>query len=667
MHRRNLSAVILAACAGSAYAQPSVWNFNGNLDAVRGSASLTFFRGDTAFGAFSTDTIDGQPTGVLNFVAATASQGLKLTHNIAGNANGGGDYVNQYTLAFDIKWAADGWSSFFQTNTNNNNDGDFFRNPSGGIGIAGQYAGSMPSGEWHRVVVAMDLTQSDPAARMRKYIDGVNVGTQTLDSGLDGRWSLDPFLLVLTDEDGDTMPGSISSLMFDSRAWCDQEIIDLGGPSAAGFLIPSTSPCSYGPSVTASFTPGEAFSGDRSLLTAIVTPGAGPVSSSYTVTADLTEFGGSDAQPLFDDGSHGDVTAGDHIYSIGITVPLTAAPGIYSSNVHVMDDVARESTDPASLLVRDAGSGGYVTQWDFDVPSNPLVSSFGVSTLAFWERPGGGSPPGSTQADTQFGTTSSFHIAPVGGVDAGVMRVPAYFGDEGLFLTTNLPGNGGGQYVNQYTLGYDLLVPSSDITDGFVAIPLFNTNCCNNNDADAYVDLTTNSIGFESVGYTAANALTLDEWHRIVCVVNTALDASPSHKLFIDGALAFSGTIADFEGRFPLYSTTEGDPNDGMHLFTEPTGNYTGVVFVNSIMLADRPFSDEEVGALSSPDADGIYPPAQGCAADFNNDGGVDGADVESFFLAWESAANNADVNQDGGIDGSDVEFFFTRWEAGGC
>jgi hypothetical protein len=55
------------------------------------------------------------------------------------------------------------------------------------------------------------------------------------------------------------------------------------------------------------------------------------------------------------------------------------------------------------------------------------------------------------------------------------------------------------------------------------------------------------------------------------------------------------------------------------------------------------------------------------CVADFNQDGGVDGADVEAFFLAWEAGDSSADVNQDGGVDGADVEFFFVRWEAGGC
>jgi hypothetical protein len=55
------------------------------------------------------------------------------------------------------------------------------------------------------------------------------------------------------------------------------------------------------------------------------------------------------------------------------------------------------------------------------------------------------------------------------------------------------------------------------------------------------------------------------------------------------------------------------------------------------------------------------------CPADYNQDGGVDGADVEAFFVDWSNGQSAADVNQDGGIDGGDVEAFFRAWEAGGC
>jgi hypothetical protein len=55
------------------------------------------------------------------------------------------------------------------------------------------------------------------------------------------------------------------------------------------------------------------------------------------------------------------------------------------------------------------------------------------------------------------------------------------------------------------------------------------------------------------------------------------------------------------------------------------------------------------------------------CFADFNGDGGVDGADIESFFLTWQSGVQEGDVNMDGGVDGSDIEAFFSQWVQGGC
>ncbi|MCX5689004.1 MAG: hypothetical protein NTV94_04325 [Planctomycetota bacterium] len=62
-------------------------------------------------------------------------------------------------------------------------------------------------------------------------------------------------------------------------------------------------------------------------------------------------------------------------------------------------------------------------------------------------------------------------------------------------------------------------------------------------------------------------------------------------------------------------------------------------------------------------DVDVTFIPA--CSGDFNQDGGVDGADVDAFFEAWEAGDSAADINEDGGVDGGDVGTFFARWEAG--
>ena len=55
------------------------------------------------------------------------------------------------------------------------------------------------------------------------------------------------------------------------------------------------------------------------------------------------------------------------------------------------------------------------------------------------------------------------------------------------------------------------------------------------------------------------------------------------------------------------------------------------------------------------------------CIADHNRDGGVDGADVQAFFVDWEASLTCADSNEDGGVDAMDVATFFTEWQAGDC
>ncbi len=70
-------------------------------------------------------------------------------------------------------------------------------------------------------------------------------------------------------------------------------------------------------------------------------------------------------------------------------------------------------------------------------------------------------------------------------------------------------------------------------------------------------------------------------------------------------------------------------------------------------------------GTVDNPE--NLIPIGRPCFADYNQDGGIDGADVQAFFADWELGLSAADVNQDGGIDGADVDTFFAAWEAGAC
>src|SRR5436853_348441 len=122
------------------------------------------------------------------------------------------------------------------TQTDNSGDGDFFLNGANGIGIAGSYAGNVTPDVWHRIVLAVDLAAPQPL--VSKYLDGVKVADQVLDTGLDGRWALRPEMYFLNDEDGESELGYVNSVQMRATKVSDAVVAILGGPSAGG--IPST-------------------------------------------------------------------------------------------------------------------------------------------------------------------------------------------------------------------------------------------------------------------------------------------------------------------------------------------------------------------------------------------------------------------------------------------
>jgi len=220
------------------------WDFlSGNLAASYGK-DMEFFdatvQADTTFGTttdFGIPNINaGAENKVMHFNPSTAGTGpwggYKMYHGAA--PNGGGNYVNQYTLIFDIYYPAssDGtWRSLWQTDVSNSNDGDLFVGTSNGLGISSTYDGYVSATWWHRIALAIDL--SGPGAPvLTKFTDGDKVGNQTVGlSGVDGRFSLDPYALLFADNDGDVAEAYVSSVQFSNGRRPDAYIKALGGPN----------------------------------------------------------------------------------------------------------------------------------------------------------------------------------------------------------------------------------------------------------------------------------------------------------------------------------------------------------------------------------------------------------------------------------------------------
>jgi hypothetical protein len=101
---------------------------------------------------------------------------------------------------------------------------------------------------------------------------------------------------------------------------------------------------------------GAGLAGSSVLLTGTAVPGQNPTSLTLAVTGDLSSIGGSATQTFYDDGTNGDVTAGDHVFSYAYTIPGATAGGNYSVPMIVTDDLARTATCTASIAVDETGS-----------------------------------------------------------------------------------------------------------------------------------------------------------------------------------------------------------------------------------------------------------------------------------------------------------------------
>jgi hypothetical protein len=172
-----------------------------------------------------------------------------LTLNDTG-PNGGGAYVNQYTVIMDfLSPGAPNWTALFNTNPSNGNDADFYVASDRSVGIGGVYsaAGAIASDTWYRLAFVMNAT----AGTMTYYINGTQVASGSQGgSGLDGRWALfsnlDAGADLLLFNEGDlsgnyTHELYVNSIAFVDRAMTGGELAGLGGPNAAGILVPEPS------------------------------------------------------------------------------------------------------------------------------------------------------------------------------------------------------------------------------------------------------------------------------------------------------------------------------------------------------------------------------------------------------------------------------------------
>lgn len=209
------------------------WEFNGTLASSTGGSNLVagFAAPAAAPGvSFTTATIGGQTAQVASFTRGTF---FRMTHGLG--VNGGGAFLNRYSLIMDVMFPSrpTGWAALWQTSPANGNDGDWFINPAGGIGISGSYGGNVPDGTWHRLALVVDTL----AGTYNTYINGTPA-QQNTGLTIDGRFSAETTALLLADENQENAGGFVNSVQLRPEALTPMDIAALGGPSATGIPTP---------------------------------------------------------------------------------------------------------------------------------------------------------------------------------------------------------------------------------------------------------------------------------------------------------------------------------------------------------------------------------------------------------------------------------------------
>ena len=149
-------------------------------------------------------------------------------------------------------------------------------------------------------------------------------------------------------------------------------------------------------------TPVTVAPGGTSLLTVAVTPASTPPSTGIAVVTDLSTIGLSPSQTLFDNGTNGDVTAGDNVFSFFVTVPAGATNGSRSFLSTITDAQMRSANasiamtvnaprDPAEHMVMGNPSGATTDVANFTnylLPKPQYVMSYhkdrGIPNWVSW-------------------------------------------------------------------------------------------------------------------------------------------------------------------------------------------------------------------------------------------------------------------------------------------
>ena len=232
-----------------------------------------------------------------------------------------------------------------------------------------------------------------------------------------------------------------------------------------------------------------------------------------------------------------------------------------------------------ALALSLAGStthAALVGLWEFDNPSN-----LGEATLG-------------NDLALQNGNGT---IAATGGVSPGDGAAQVGVGDY-FDAAPGIAANGGGSFVNEYAIVYDIFLPTS--TDSSWR-SLLQTNSSNSNDGDYFVS-SGNAVGVGAIGYTG-NTLAADDWYRIVFSADLGSGAFAGGDFLTTvtnssgSSFSFNHSTQGIDGRHSLYPVNDLD----IVLFFADESGEDNLVYVSNLAIFDTPLTEAQALGLGTP------------------------------------------------------------------
>ncbi|HVL66903.1 MAG TPA: lamin tail domain-containing protein [Vicinamibacterales bacterium] len=336
-----------------------------------------------------TDAQSRSGSTIIGFTVGAPITTVTISQIYGGGGNSGGVYRNDFVELYNHGTAPvslSGWSLQYASATGS----------AWGSNLL-PLSGTIQPGRYYLIQLAAGANTSLPALPAPDATGGINM------SGTDGKVALVsstsalsgacPSSATLVDfvgygsancAEGNAPVAALSNTLAAHRAGGGS--IDTNN-NAADFTRSAPAPRnSQGqpPSGTGAVTPSAVDSGDEALITVAVTPGNFPAGSDLTVVADLSDIGGPSSQALYDDGTHGDVEAGNGVYSFSTVVTGTAGTirTISATIGDKVDGVDRTSTTTFSVAINAAPTPIHVIQGSGTTSTlvGQLVSTTGIVT-----------------------------------------------------------------------------------------------------------------------------------------------------------------------------------------------------------------------------------------------------------------------------------------------